>query len=133
MKRISLWIIAATLICSASVITTSCEGLLKATVDVVEAVRATGIWEVTEASTNAAGITVGAQWTFNTDLTYSASTGESGKWMLKEYVFSIEPKGRSEFVLGRLQSVDKKNIVIELEGNGGMIKLKKIGDAPKSK
>ena len=132
MKKLSLWILAAVLVCSTSLVTTSCETLLKVAVDVAEGVKVAGVWEVTSASSNSAGFTTGATWTFDTNLTYTASTGESGTWGLAQSTFSLTPKGKSEFNVGTLETVNKKEMVINL-ATGGTVKFKKIANIESSK
>ena len=78
MRKAKLWFLAAVLTCGTMTVTTSCEQLLKATVDVVEAVKMTGVWEVTESPANSLGFHKGTTWTFDSNLTYTVSSGASG-------------------------------------------------------
>lgn len=133
MRKAKLWFLAAVLTCGTMTVTTSCEQLLKATVDVVEAVKMTGVWEVTESPANSLGFHKGTTWTFDSNLTYTVSSGASGKWSLKQSVVTMEPKGQSEFTLGTLDSANKKNMTINLNGTNGQVKFKKISDLESSK
>jgi len=101
-------------------ITTSCETVLKATLDIVEANNLTGTWEITKVSNNSgAYFKVGERWTLNNDLTYSKSTGESGKWMIKQSVLSFEKNGAAEAVFGTVQNTTKKSMEINVTGVSG--------------
>lgn len=130
MKKISLWMLAAILICSTTVITTSCEFLLKSTLTVYEASKVWGVWEVTENSSSVK-LPVGTSCTFETDnnLAYSFSNGETGTWTVEESSLRLTPKGKSQYSLGTFKNATKKEL--ELELGGGTIKMKKTSDLKK--
>ena len=103
MRKAKLWFLAAVLTCGTMTVTTSCEQLLKATVDVVEAVKMTGVWEVTESPANSLGFHKGTTWTFDSNLTYTVYSGASGKWPWTRSDVTVEVRRESECGLGRLE------------------------------
>lgn len=127
MKKLSLWILAAVLLCGTSLVTTSCETMMKIGVDVVDGVKMQGIWQVTEAPANSVGFRTGAEWTFDNNLLYSATTGEKGKWGIADSMVSFTPNGKSEFEVGKLVTIEKNHMEISLSGSNGVVKFKKIG------
>jgi predicted RecA/RadA family phage recombinase len=133
MKKKLLCVLAAVMMCGSVVITTSCETLLKGTLDVIESAKFFGVWEVAKYSSNGGSTyAVGSQWTFDSqDLAYNVD-GETGKWIAKEGVLYLTPKGKSEEIaFGTITSSSKKEIVIDVNGynnHNGTVTIKKIKD-----
>ena len=136
MKKISLWVLAAILTCSTSVITTSCDLLGKIASNVSETISVVGEWEVTNVTNSSnANFKVGEKWTINPDHTYVKSTGENGNWNLYEKSYRTQEKNANgkfktaeEVEFGVIQSLDDSNmeiLVTSVPNYNGVIKLKK--------